>query len=252
VTQHLANKLGQAARGRDWLTVARAEAARLANPAVVEDRILSSEASLAGAELDVDGYIQKARQSHDLTVKTLGPDHPRALAGLMDIGDALSNAGRYDEAVAADETALAAVQRVLGPTHPLAAMISSNECEALNGARRFERALPLCQRALENLRVVGANAVALSYPLTQIGIARLGLGAPAEAIAPLEEAVAARQAARSAASMLGESRFALARALWSRAVARPRALALARQARTDYGGDSKRVAEIDAWLAAAR
>jgi tetratricopeptide (TPR) repeat protein len=218
----------------------------------VEDRILSSEASIAGAELDVDRYIRKATQSHDLTVKTLGPDHPRALAGLMDIGDALSSAGRYDEAVAADETALAAVQRVLGPAHPLAAMTASNECEALNGARRFARAIPMCQRALEDLRVVGANALALSYPLTQIGIARLGLAAPADAIAPLEEAVRSREASRSAPSMLGESRFALARALWSREAARPRALMLARQARTDFGGDAKRVAEIDAWLATAR
>jgi non-specific serine/threonine protein kinase/serine/threonine-protein kinase len=180
----------------------------------------------------------------------MGPDHPRSLVGLVNLGDALAVAHRYDEAVAADEAAMTAVKRVLGAAHPEAIMLSSNECEALNGAHRYADALRLCEAALEGFRAIGAQPIFRSYTLTQVGIARIGLGAPADAVAPLEEAVAARAAARAAPALLGESRFALARALGARSADRPRALALARQARADVGGDARRVAEIDAWLAA--
>jgi hypothetical protein len=51
--------------------------------------------------------------------------------------------------------------------------------------------------------------------------------------------------------VLGETRFALARALWPDPGTRPRALALAREARADYvalGTQPKSVVAIDAWL----
>jgi hypothetical protein len=61
-----------------------------------------------------------------------------------------------------------------------------------------------------------------------------------------------REAADPDPGRLGEARFALARALWPDADARPRAQHLAEQARGDYrrqpGGRDK-VTEITAWLA---
>jgi predicted Ser/Thr protein kinase len=249
VAHHFANNLALPARARDWLTVARAAAARLSNPAVLDGPLLSAEGMILGDEHDLDGFVEKDKQALASTAKAMGPDHPMALAGLVDMGDALAVAHRYDEAVAADEAAMAAVSRVLGSAHPVALMTESNECEALNGARRFAEALPLCQRALDGWRTVGADSLIQSYTLTQLGIARTGLGAPADAIAPLEQAVAAREAAHAAAARLGEPRFALARALWSRPAERSRARALAHQARADYAGDTHHVAEIDAWLA---
>jgi len=250
LAHHLASNLGLPVRARDWLTVARAASARLSNPPTLEGPLLWAEGVILGAELDFNGFVEKDKEALASTTKVMGPDHPRALAGLRNLGDALAVAHRYDEAVAADEAAMTAIRRVLGAAHPEAIMLSSNECEALNGAHRYADALRLCEAALDGWRAIGAQPIVRSYTLTQVGIARTGLGAPGDAVAPLEEAVAAREAARAAPALLGESRFALARALGARSADRPRALALARQARTDFGGDARRVAEIDAWLAA--
>ena len=178
------------------------------------------------------------------------PDHPLALGGLANLGEALSAAGRYDEAVVADESALAAVRRVLGPEHPEVALILSNECETLNRAQRFTEAHRACARAMEIWSLVRPDALILFFTRTQLGIALIGLGRPADAIAPLEASLTSRVAAHSAMELQGESRFALARAIWSRAADHPRALGLARQARQDYSANAKAVAEIDAWLAA--
>jgi hypothetical protein len=121
--------------------------------------------------------------------------------------------------------------------------------EALNRLGRFSEARASFERALAVWREIGAGEFLRSYGLTGLGKTFLGAGNPGDAVAPLEGAVAARVATKAAPSLLGESRFALARALWSRSSDRPRALTLARQARADYGSDPKAVAEIDAWLA---
>ncbi|MDB4980269.1 MAG: hypothetical protein JWM82_1021, partial [Myxococcales bacterium] len=49
--------------------------------------------------------------------------------------------------------------------------------------------------------------------------------------------------------LVAETRFALARALWSRPAARARARALAKAARAGAGDTTKMTAAIDAWLA---
>jgi eukaryotic-like serine/threonine-protein kinase len=184
-----------------------------------------------------------------LTQKVLGADHPLTITGLSNIGDALAGAGRYEEALAADRNARAAGERVLGPEHPLVAPTCSNECEALNHLARFAEARAACARALEIWRAVGTDLTIQSYGLTGLGLALLGEGRAADAVEPLEEAVKARADGHLAPDRIGESRFALARALWSRPLERPRALALARQARADSASDAKVAATIDAWLA---
>ena len=52
--------------------------------------------------------------------------------------------------------------------------------------------------------------------------------------------------------LVGETRFALARALWSRASAHPRALKLARLAREDRVKDTGAVETIERWLESPR
>ena len=71
-------------------------------------------------------------------------------------------------------------------------------------------------------------------------------------MAPLEEALAIRIEKHAPPEQMGETRFALARALWSRPAERTRALSLAVNARGDYGADKKTVIEIDDWLAQTR
>src|SRR5262249_54054705 len=160
-----------------------------------------------------------------------------SITGIANIGDAFAVSGRYDEALVSDIEARVTAERVLGPDHPLLANINSNECEALNHLGKFSEALEACRRALAIWRGTGSDAAIRSYGLTGLGLALLGEGRAAEAVAPLEEAVAAREGGHLAPALQSESRFALARALWTRPAERPRALSLARQARADVASD---------------
>jgi tetratricopeptide (TPR) repeat protein/predicted Ser/Thr protein kinase len=243
------NRLGQAPLGRDWARIARATLERMGGNERLEGYLLSGEGAVAGAEHDFEGWIALLRRAQEVTQRALGADHPMAITGIANIGDALAVTGRYEEAIAADRAARAAAERALGPEHPLLGNISSNECEALNRLGRHAEALTACQHALAIWRAAGSDATIQSYGLTGLGLALLGEGRAAEAVAPLEQALPAREAGHLAPALQGEARFALARALWTRAAERPRALALARQARTDCASDKKTLAEIDAWLA---
>jgi tetratricopeptide (TPR) repeat protein len=246
----LSDRLGRLEAAHDWHLIARGSLDRLGvGPRqYVIGPFLSAEGIMRGVEHDYEAWIRGVREGQAATAKAYGADHYLALTGLGNIANALAAAGRNDEAITANQTALAAAERVLGPEHPVVAGVCNNECEALNRVGRHAEALRLCRRAFDIFHAAGADPALLSYALTGAGLALLGEGKPGEAIAPLEEAVAARATARVNAAFQGESRFALARALWSKPPARPRALALARQARTDYGTDTKAVGEIDAWL----
>jgi hypothetical protein len=245
----LVSRLGQSAGVRDWFLVARASAARLSSPVAGRGQLLTAEALVLRSEYDFEGEVAKLKEAATVTAKLLGPDHPLSLAALMNVGDALSTAGHYSEAVAAEETAFSHVRRVLGDEHPLAAMTRTNECEALNRSHRFEEALGNCERAMEIWNSIHPEPNIFSVTRTQLGIALVAVGKAGEAIRPLEEAVAGFVSAGARAAPVGEARFALARAFWSLPSERRRALAVAREARADYGADPKAVAEIDGWLA---
>jgi tetratricopeptide (TPR) repeat protein len=142
---------------------------------------------------------------------------------------------------------------VFGGEHVSVAMVSNNLGEALNSLQRHTEARAAFTKALEIWRRAGSDAFYLGYGLTGQGIAILGEGKAAEAITPLEEALKIRVDKKADAEHMGETRFALARALWSQAAARDRARALATDARENYAQvktGAARVAAVDAWLKA--
>jgi hypothetical protein len=99
----------------------------------------------------------------------------------------------------------------------------------------------------------GSDPYFISYAETGLGLAYLGEEQPAAAVAPLESALRTRMEKHSAPELTGETRFALARALWARPAARQRARELAQQARADYQQVKVAVdiaAKIAAWLRA--
>jgi predicted Ser/Thr protein kinase len=252
LTLQLMNRLGQAAAAQDWFLMTRASAARLSDPDRIKGQMVNAEAYALLGKRDYAGFAAKMSEAAIFTAKRLGPDHPMALAGLLNVGDGLSTAGRYDEAVAADEAALSSIRRVLGDEHPLAAMTSSNECEALNFLHRYGDALLACKEATRIWAVVQPEPIIRSITGTQLGISLIGVGRSRDAVPPLEEAVAGLAESHAGSKYQGDARFALARALWSLPSQRPRALALAREARTDYGTDAQAIARIDAWSAGPR
>ena len=185
-------------------------------------------------------------------------------AAFAALGDRVFALGRDEEALAAFSRAADIMARAFGADHPRSAIVYENQGEVLAALHRDAEALAAFERSVAISRTTGSNALLTSYGLTGAGLALLALGRPAAATAPLEEALRLRADKPVEAGIVAETRFGLARALWSRPEARARALALAREARDGWtksaaaGSAASRarktamIAEVDGWLAAHR
>jgi tetratricopeptide (TPR) repeat protein len=246
------NRFGQAIVAREWLAVARSNVARLGRETLADAMLAQAEAMLAASEGAYGRALAAADHSIDVTRRLLGADDPLTIQWEANKGDWQESAGLLDDALRTDIEARTQFERVLGSEHPRVALVSNNEGEVLNLLGRHLEAEVAYERAVKLYRQSGVESDVLAWPLTGLGRARLGLKHPAAAVAPLEEALAIRIDKHAPPAQLAETRFALARALWSRADDKPRALSLGESARADLGGDAKATAEIDAWLAIAR
>jgi tetratricopeptide (TPR) repeat protein len=243
--------LGKRDEGQAWLTVAEGQLKRWENHPLLDSWLLLTQGNCASAEGRSDAAIRAFREAAAIKERILGSDNPETIVARNNVGDALTLAGRSAEAVMELRQVRERLAGVLGAGHPKVALVSTNEGAALNAERRYSEAREVFERSLGTLRQNGADRWFLAYAQTGLGVSLLGLQLPAEAIAPLEEALRTRLDGTADHGVLGETRFALARALWSRPGARDRALALARAARADAVATpaAPKVAEIDAWLA---
>jgi tetratricopeptide (TPR) repeat protein len=252
----LANLLAEANQtqdGRVWLDTAKAMLARIGDHPLLATWLLVAEACLFSREGDNVSAVRVLTAARDAKVKLLGPEHPDVASTETGLGLALQLAGRYDEALAVEVSSVERLTRGLGPDHPWVARSLDNEAEVLNLLHRHAEARAAFLRCLDIWTKSGADAAIVAYGLTGLGIALIGEGRPKEAIAPLERALETRKEIDTARELTGETRFALARALWIQPRARARSLALAREARADYAQaktGAAAVATIDAWLAA--
>jgi len=246
------NRLAAVPVAQEWLLVARGAVGRLGRETLAHAMLAQAEGMVALSERAYDRALAAADQSIDITRRLLGPDDPLTIQWESNKTGFQQMAGRLDEAL---QTAVAArehFERVLGPGHPRVALVSNNEGEVLNLLQRYGEAEIAYERSVRLFRESGGNADVLGWALTGLGQARLGQKRTASAVAPLEEGLALRLDRRTTPDLLGETRFALARALRSSPGERRRALALAASARADYRDDEKMVAEIDGWMARAR
>jgi tetratricopeptide (TPR) repeat protein len=246
------NRFNQVVVAREWLAVARGDVARLGRETLADAMLGQAEGMLAVTDGAYGPALTAADRSIDVTRRLLGPDDPWTIQWEANKADWQERAGRLDEALQTDVQVLAHFERVLGRDHPRVAMASNNEGEVLNLLGRYKEAETAYQRAISIWRQSGADATFLGWALTGLGRALLGQKQPGAAVVPLTEALDIRVAKQAAPAQLGETRFALARALWSRPDEKQRALALGASAKNDYGDDQKAVAEIDAWLDHAR
>jgi tetratricopeptide (TPR) repeat protein len=233
-----AGVLGDRARqldlARDWLRVGRALLQRVGDRPQLEAWALNSDATNFIADGKGGEAVEAFRKAYELKARALGKDAFDTVIGLINVGVGLQYAGRCDEGVVTDTAGRDAMVRILGADHPVVALASSNEGECYNTLRRYPEARADFQRALDVWRRAQSDVTFQSYALTGLGIALLGEAKPAEATAPLEEALRIRVDKRFDPERLGETRFALARALWSTSGAHERARELARQALADY------------------
>jgi tetratricopeptide (TPR) repeat protein len=221
-------------RTRSWLEVARGN-------------VRANEGNVAEAQ-------RAYRRAVALKEKALGPDHPDVALSLNNLSDELLAGGDARAALEPNSRAIAIVTQAFGPESGQLGRLLSNRGEVLNALGRSREALPLFDRSLQVWpRAIGADSELLAYPLTGKGEALLLLGRAREAIAPLERALALRVATHETRSPLGDTRFALARALWDSGGDQTRARALAAAARDDFAAlppNPASRARAEAWLAA--
>jgi tetratricopeptide (TPR) repeat protein len=252
-----AGVLGDRARqvdlAHDWMRVGRAMLARVGDRPQIEAWALNSEATTFVAMGDGPAATEAFRKAYELKVRTLGRDAFDTLIGLINVGVGLQASGRCEEAIATNAAGCEAITRVLGADHPVAGLASSNAGECENSLGHFAEARADFERALGVWRRAQSDEMFQSYALTGLGIALLGEQKPEQALAPLEQALRIRVDKRFDPERLGETRFALARALWAKPATRERARDLARRALADYELVKTRTMpapDIAAWLRA--
>jgi tetratricopeptide (TPR) repeat protein len=253
LTNFYSDRLRDMVQARDWLNIGKATMRRFENHALLDAWAHNVEGGVLAHEGRVDEAVAMHQREVAEKEKLLGPENLDTVMSLSNLGNALVSANRASEAVQPLSESITRLERTVGGDHPWVAMVANNLGEALNGLHRHGEARAAFTRALDIWRRTGSDPFLISYGLTGQGIAILGEGHAPDAVAPLEEALKIRIDKKAPPDGTGETRFALARALWSKPAARERSRALAREARADYAqvkAAATTVAAIDAWLAA--
>jgi tetratricopeptide (TPR) repeat protein len=220
-----------------------AMAMNLHNKAVILANLGRNEEALAAA-----------RRSLEISEQVVGPNHPSMEMMFKMTGLALVELNRDQEALVYLRRAVALSEQVFGPLHFRTALAYSTLSSAYEGLGDYEQALATSRRSIEIYDQIGSKNRLVMVPHLTIGRIELKRGRPAAAIAELERSLSIEQSAKAGpASDLAEVKFVLAQALWQAHGDRPRALTLAREARSGYASEPRlqaSLAEVDTWLAA--
>jgi tetratricopeptide (TPR) repeat protein len=206
---------------------------------------------------DYDESLADFRRTLAIYEKGMGPNHSSVGPPLNAIGQILRLRGRYDEALAEHRRALAVAEKAWGPKHPDVAFALDFMGDVFRDQKKYSEALAHYSRALAIWQAaLGPQDQVVAVALTGIGRTEIERHRPAAALAPLTRALAIREAHPSDPTWVPETRFALARALWDTAQDRPRARALAAQARSGYAAvglaGKADLMDVDAWIAKHR
>jgi tRNA A-37 threonylcarbamoyl transferase component Bud32/tetratricopeptide (TPR) repeat protein len=251
----LADRERQLVAARQWHQMGEAIVSRMGGTPFLQIALDQAAGIIAQREHDGVASLAALEKARLATIKFRGAAHPYVGLILNAEGLSLHYAGKDAEALGVLRDAEVIFWNVVGPDHPWAATALANKGEVLNGLHRWGEARAAFQMATAIWTNQEAEPARLASCQTGIGLAYLGEGRPLDAIGPLEQALAARDQKTTPPELVGETRFALARAMWSKPAERPRALALARAARQDYSGvanGERAVAAIDDWLTGRR
>jgi tetratricopeptide (TPR) repeat protein len=193
----------------------------------------------------------KAVGERALAVKeaALGPNHPDVARAMSNLAVYHSKLGEEQEALALLRRALVAREALFGPTHPEVSETLVNLGEVELRLHHPGEAVEAFRRSAQiDAAAFGENSSEAAESLTGLGKALVEADRCEEARPLLERALAVREASHAPLAQLGETRFALAQALWTRDG--PRAIALARAALQE--SPSPQAQAIEAWLAKKR
>jgi tetratricopeptide (TPR) repeat protein len=246
---YLKNDYAEAHR---WASTADAVLRRLGGHDLQRAWLLNNLAGVEGLQGRKEEQLRFDEEALTLKQKAWGPDHPDVGISEGNVSVALEDLGRDQEALAHVDRSIEILSHGLGAEHPDVATQLSNRGEILNALGRYRDA----RRSFEAARIIwerelGLDHRNLAYVLTGIGESYLSERDAVSALAPLERAWKIREAKETEPARRGETRFALARALWDSERDRPRAEGLALGAREAYAqaGDKAKVSDIEGWLA---
>jgi tetratricopeptide (TPR) repeat protein len=238
------------ARARDWIELASAMMQRAPGSyPVLETWRLRALANIYVKEGETDRALETSEKARALTEKTQGTEHLDYARTLNDMGVLLSDLARFEQASDYYRRGAELALKVGGPNNATAGLCFVNAAETLNALGRYAEAETAAEKALGIYHRVGTTPLMKGYALTMLGQSLLARERFAAAAAPLQEAF---DLLKDGSTIYTPTvQFALARTLWASPESRPRALALAREAKTGFqrfANQAPEVTKIDAWL----
>jgi tetratricopeptide (TPR) repeat protein len=195
--------------------------------------------------------IRYFQEAHTVVEANYGKDHPQ----LTDILYNLSNAyAEHHDLENADAVLDQVITRATEANrHAMVGRALEGKAALADQRDQVRAAIALRERALAAFDR-GDHPYARAWTQQMLGDSYVKAGKPDRAIEPLERAVAYFTRASGDRYEKGAARFSLARVLWASGRDRVRAVALAREAKSDLAAVEVRDAasllrEVDAWLA---
>jgi tetratricopeptide (TPR) repeat protein len=237
-----------------WARNAEALLRRLGSQDRLWGWFFQSRALLREVQGRFNESVEDQRRAVEFNTRIYGPTSVDVGMSTNNLANQLAISGDFEGALAVVDQALAILAATASLEHPWALVATANRAQFLFRRGRFSEAIETASVAFERYeRVSEPRSLAATIPLRTLGLSRLALGQFAAAREVLERAVSIRDAIDKNPLRLAEVHFALARALYE--TGEPlRALALARQARTEYAQAARTpiaerdLADLDSWL----
>jgi tetratricopeptide (TPR) repeat protein len=278
------------AAGHLWSELGLATLTRLGGNDKLESEMLINQGLIYSAEGKMEQALASYGKALESVERAFGKEHQRRGNVLINQGALYAQMHEPEKALAALTEGLALIERTVGPEHDLAsyahysltqAYLEKRDLEAarqhatrglelrtanlgaehhqvadshdglatvLQAEGRFQEALVHYQKAADiKAKALGENHPFRIYSLEGMGQCNLELGHPERALPAFEQALALNA---KDPFIVAESQFGLARTLRLLKRERPRLLALAQEAKTNFeqAGETKRIADVDAWL----
>jgi serine/threonine protein kinase/tetratricopeptide (TPR) repeat protein len=227
--------------GEHWARFAGAVARRL-GPG--HDMLAAWRANNLAVVYYAEGRLEDAlgmfREAVATKIRVVGEVHFDVAVSLTNEAYVLHELGRTDEAIEKNRRALEIFHKTLGSDHPRVANPLLDGSEFMNARGRHVEAQAMAEQALAIMeRELDSDQPEFAVALTSIGLSWLGRGKPHLAIPVLEKALLIREVRDPDPDRLGETRFALARALWESNHSSVRAAQLAEKALGDFQKSSR-------------
>lgn len=146
---------------------------------------------LLRSERDTEGALDAFRRSYETRVTLHGAEHPASAEALSQLGSALDESGRYEEAVASVREALAVFDRLGAPLHPMR-LLPLVWMSSLLGREQVSELLAVRHEALRVAEAgYGEGSIEYRNALANLGVALMDFGDFSGARVLLEKALPA-------------------------------------------------------------